>query len=81
MDHNQTIGTTPLRINDVDPIGSNSRTETLPGPTGTDWTVETAQTHQIPPIGSLKQDRASSHDRSSPPDQTSVPDRTSILEN
>ncbi|KAF3511137.1 hypothetical protein F2Q69_00005217 [Brassica cretica] len=29
MDPNQTIATTPSRINDVDPIGSDSRTETL----------------------------------------------------
>nr|VDC95807.1 unnamed protein product [Brassica oleracea] len=30
MDPNQTIGTTPSRINNVGPIGSDSRTETLP---------------------------------------------------
>ncbi|KAF2604455.1 hypothetical protein F2Q70_00026435 [Brassica cretica] len=35
MDPNQTIGATPSELDNVDPTGSNSRTETLPvGPTG-----------------------------------------------
>ncbi|KAF2595519.1 hypothetical protein F2Q68_00012207 [Brassica cretica] len=35
MDPNQTIGATPSGVDNVDPTGSNSRTETLPvGPTG-----------------------------------------------
>ncbi|KAL0649875.1 hypothetical protein Bca4012_092566 [Brassica carinata] len=48
---NVTTGTTPSRLNDVDPVGSDSRTETLTnGPTGTDRTVETTQMQGIPPI-------------------------------
>ncbi|KAF2568155.1 hypothetical protein F2Q70_00027563 [Brassica cretica] len=79
MDPNQTIGTMPSRVNDIDPIGSDSRTKTLPaGPKGTNGTVGTIQTQRIPPIGTTSQDRPSSHDRSSPPDRTSVPDQTSI---
>ncbi|KAF2592136.1 hypothetical protein F2Q70_00042533 [Brassica cretica] len=30
MDPNQTVRTTPSRVNDIDPIGSESRTETIP---------------------------------------------------
>ncbi|KAG5411239.1 hypothetical protein IGI04_007558 [Brassica rapa subsp. trilocularis] len=71
MDPNQTIGTTPSRIDNVDPAGSNSRTKALPvGPTGTDGTTGTTHTQQIPPIGTSNQERSSVHDRSSPPDRT-----------
>ena len=63
MDPNQTIDTTASRVNDVDPIRSDSRTETLPtGPTGTDGTAGTNQTQRIPSIGTSNQDRASSQD-------------------
>ncbi|KAF3569570.1 hypothetical protein DY000_02019986 [Brassica cretica] len=79
MDPNQTIGTKPSGIDNVDPTRSNSRTETLPvGPTGTDRTTGTTHTQQIPPIETSNQERSSVHDRSSPPDRTSVPERTSI---
>ncbi|KAF3569555.1 hypothetical protein DY000_02016182 [Brassica cretica] len=79
MDPNQTIGTTPSGIDNVDPPGSNSRTETLPvGPTGTDGTTGTTHTQQIPPIGTSTHERSSAQDRSSPPVRTSVPERTSI---
>ncbi|KAF3526283.1 hypothetical protein F2Q69_00048135 [Brassica cretica] len=48
MDPNQTIRTTPSRVDNVDPIGSDPRTETLPtGPTATDGTTGTAQAQQI----------------------------------
>ncbi|WZZ60569.1 hypothetical protein YC2023_060676 [Brassica napus] len=71
MDPNQTIETTPSRINNVDPTGSNSRTETLPvGPTGTDGMTGMTHTQQIPPIGTSNQERSSVYDRSSPPDRT-----------
>ncbi|KAL0689563.1 hypothetical protein Bca4012_089241 [Brassica carinata] len=79
MDPNQTIGATPSGVDNVDPTGSNLRTETLPiGPTGTDRMTRTNQTQQIPPIGTSNQERSSIHDRSSPPNRTSVPERTSI---
>ncbi|KAF2610522.1 hypothetical protein F2Q70_00012324 [Brassica cretica] len=40
MDPNQTFGTVPSGIDNADPTGSNSRTETLPvGPMGTDGTT------------------------------------------
>ncbi|KAF2563669.1 hypothetical protein F2Q70_00017421 [Brassica cretica] len=58
-------------MDNIDPTGSNSRTDTLPiGPTGTDGTTGTTHTQQIPPIGTSNQKRSSVHDRSSPPDRT-----------
>ncbi|KAG2255615.1 hypothetical protein Bca52824_074909 [Brassica carinata] len=79
MDPNQTIGTTPSGIDNVDPTGSNSRTGSLPiGPTGTDGTTGTTHTQQIPPIGTSNQERSSVHEPSSLPDRTSVSERTSI---
>ncbi|KAF3543059.1 hypothetical protein DY000_02008074 [Brassica cretica] len=79
LDPNQTIVTTASGVDNVDPIGSDSRTETLPtGPTGTDRMAGITQTQRITPIGASNQDRPPGHDRSSPPDRTSVPDRTTI---
>ncbi|KAF3516909.1 hypothetical protein DY000_02058876 [Brassica cretica] len=70
MDPNQTVGTTPSRFNDIDPIGSDSGTETTPtGLTGANDATGTTQTQQITPIGT------SSQDRSPPINQTSIPER------
>jgi len=70
MDPNQTVGTTPSRVNDIDPIGSDSGTETIPtGSTGANDATGTTQTQRIPPIGT------SSQDRSLPINQTSIPER------
>uniref|UniRef100_M4DZQ0 Uncharacterized protein n=1 Tax=Brassica campestris TaxID=3711 RepID=M4DZQ0_BRACM len=66
-------GTTPSEVENVDPVGSDSRTETLPtGPTNTGGTAGITKTQRIPPIGASNQDRASGHDQSSPSDRTSV---------
>ena len=71
MDPNQTVGTMPSGIDNIDPTGSNSRTDTLPvGPTGADGTTGTTHTQQNPPIGTLNQEQSSVHYRSSPPDRT-----------
>ncbi|KAF2614208.1 hypothetical protein F2Q70_00012471 [Brassica cretica] len=69
MDPIQAIGTTPSRVNDVDPTGSDSGTETVPsGPTGASSATETTQAQRISPIGT------SNHDRSPSIDQTSIPE-------
>ncbi|KAF3591431.1 hypothetical protein DY000_02020848 [Brassica cretica] len=45
MDPNQTVGTTPSRVNDIDPIGSDSGTEATPtGLTGANDATRTTQT-------------------------------------
>ena len=76
MDPNQTVGTTPLRVNDIDHVGSDSGTETLPtGPTRADGATGTTQTQQIPPIGTSSQDQFSPNERTSIPDRTSIPER------
>uniref|UniRef100_A0A0D3CQU6 Retrotransposon gag domain-containing protein n=1 Tax=Brassica oleracea var. oleracea TaxID=109376 RepID=A0A0D3CQU6_BRAOL len=70
MDPNQTTGTAPSRVNDIDPIGPDSGNGVTPtGLTGANDTTETAQTQRIPPIGT------SSQDRSPPINQTSIPER------
>ncbi|KAF3545691.1 hypothetical protein DY000_02009258 [Brassica cretica] len=70
MDPNQTTGTTPSRINEIDPIGPDSGAGVTPtGLTGANDATETAQTQRIPPIGT------SSQDRSLPINQTSIPKR------
>ncbi|KAG2259209.1 hypothetical protein Bca52824_078503 [Brassica carinata] len=70
MDPNQAIGTTPSRVNDVDPTGSDSGTETVPsGPTRASGATGTTQAQRIPLIGILNQDRFPSID------QTSIPER------
>ncbi|KAF2619432.1 hypothetical protein F2Q68_00039494 [Brassica cretica] len=70
MDPNQTVGTTPSGVNDIDPIGSDSETETTPtGLTEANDATGTTQTQQIPLIGTLNQDR------SLPINQTSIPER------
>ncbi|KAF2556283.1 hypothetical protein F2Q68_00014204 [Brassica cretica] len=71
MDPNQTVGTMPSGIDNIDPTRSNSRTDTLPvGPTSADGTTGTTHTQQNPPIGTSNQERSSVHYRSSPPDRT-----------
>ncbi|KAF3541605.1 hypothetical protein F2Q69_00024075 [Brassica cretica] len=76
QDPNQTVGTTPSRVNDIDHVGSDSGTETLPtGPTRADGATGTTQTQQIPPIGTPSQDRFSPNERTSIPDRTSIPER------
>ncbi|KAF2598494.1 hypothetical protein F2Q68_00009710 [Brassica cretica] len=71
MDPNQTIGTTPSGIDNIDPNRSDSRTDTLHvGPTGADGTTGTTHTQQIPPIGTSNHEQTSVHNRSSPPDRT-----------
>ncbi|KAF3524109.1 hypothetical protein F2Q69_00046209 [Brassica cretica] len=70
MDPNQTAGTTPSRVNDIDLIGSDSGTEVTPtGSTGANDATGTTQTQQIPPIATSSQDR-------SPPIATSSQDRS-----
>ncbi|WZZ32279.1 hypothetical protein YC2023_015680 [Brassica napus] len=75
MDPNQTVGTTPSRVNDIDPIGFDSigfdsGTEVTPtGLTGANDATGTTQTQRIPPIGTSIQDR------SLPINQTSIPER------
>ena len=75
MDPNQTVGTTPSRVNDIDPIGFDSigfdsGTEATPtGLTGANDATGTTQTQRIPPIGTSIQDR------SLPINQTSIPER------
>ncbi|KAF2573036.1 hypothetical protein F2Q70_00004069 [Brassica cretica] len=70
MDPNQTTGTTPPRVNDIDPIGSDSGTEVTPtGLTGANDATGTTQTQRIPSIAT------SSQDRSLPINQTSIPER------
>ncbi|KAF3507479.1 hypothetical protein F2Q69_00008766 [Brassica cretica] len=67
MDPNQTTGTTPSRINEIDPIGPDSSAGVTPtGLTGANDATETAQTQRIPPIGT------SGQDRSLPINQTSI---------
>ncbi|KAF3522287.1 hypothetical protein F2Q69_00046399 [Brassica cretica] len=69
MDTNQTVGTTPSRVNDTDPIGSDSGTETIQaGMMGVNDAIGTTQTQRIPPIGT------SSQDRSLPINQISIPE-------
>ncbi|KAF2608562.1 hypothetical protein F2Q68_00043214 [Brassica cretica] len=70
MDPNQTAGTTPSRVNDIDLIGSDSGTEVTPtGSTGANDATGTTQMQQIPLIAT------SSQDRSLPINQTSIPER------
>ncbi|KAF3582470.1 hypothetical protein DY000_02031633 [Brassica cretica] len=70
MDLNQTTGTTPSGINDIDPIGPDlGAGETPTGLTGANDATETAPTQRIPHIGT------SSQDRSLPINQTSIPER------
>ena len=70
MNPNKTTGTTPSRVNNIDPIGSDSGTEVTPtGLTGANDATGTTQTQQIPPIAT------SSQDRSLPINQTSIPER------
>ncbi|KAF2562272.1 hypothetical protein F2Q70_00015088 [Brassica cretica] len=57
MDPNQTSGTTPSGINDIDPIGSNSPAGVTPvGLMGNTDATGTAPTQRIPPIGTSSQD-------------------------
>ncbi|KAF3610555.1 hypothetical protein DY000_02048766 [Brassica cretica] len=64
MDPSQAIGTTPSRVNDVDPTGSDSGKETVPsGPTGASGATGTTQAQRIPPIGTSNQDRQSADDQ------------------
>ncbi|KAF3586853.1 hypothetical protein F2Q69_00031064 [Brassica cretica] len=70
MDPNQTIGTAPSRVNNIDPVGSDLGTGVIPtGLTGANDATKTAQTQRIPTI------RTSSQDRSLPINQTSIPER------
>ncbi|KAF2604972.1 hypothetical protein F2Q70_00027812 [Brassica cretica] len=70
MDLKQTVGTTPSRVNDIDPIRYNSAIEVTPtGLTGANDATGTTHTQRIPPIGT------SSQDRSLPINQTSIPER------
>ncbi|KAF3582802.1 hypothetical protein DY000_02031779 [Brassica cretica] len=63
---NQTVGTTPSRVNDI--TGSDSGTKATPtGLTGANDATGTTQTQRIPPIWT------SSQDRSLPINQTSIP--------
>ncbi|KAF2569732.1 hypothetical protein F2Q68_00025596 [Brassica cretica] len=71
MDPNQTSGTTPSGINDIDLIGSNSPAGVTPvGLTRTTDATGTTPTQHIPPIGT------SSQDRSLPINQTTIPEQT-----
>ena len=71
MDSNQTTGTAPSGVNDIDPVGSNSPAEvTQVGLTGTTDAAGTALTQRIPPIGT------SSQDRSPPINQPTIPEQT-----
>ncbi|KAF3559132.1 hypothetical protein F2Q69_00036347 [Brassica cretica] len=57
MDPNQTTGTTPSRINDINPLGPDSGAGVTPtGLTGANDATETAKTQRIPPIGTSSQD-------------------------
>ncbi|KAF3499698.1 hypothetical protein F2Q69_00043007 [Brassica cretica] len=59
MDPNQTTGTAPSRVNDIDPVGPDSGTGVTPnGLTGAIDATETAQMQRIPPIGTSSQDRS-----------------------
>ncbi|KAG2278475.1 hypothetical protein Bca52824_061030 [Brassica carinata] len=71
MDPNQTTGTTPSGVNDIDPIGPDSGAGVTPtGLTGANDATKTADPMQrIPPIGT------SSQDRSLPINKTSIPER------
>ncbi|KAF2581038.1 hypothetical protein F2Q68_00005564 [Brassica cretica] len=70
MDPSQATRTTPSRVNDVDPMGSDSGTETVPsGPTGASGATGMTHAQRIPPIGTSNQDRSPSID------QTSIPER------
>ncbi|KAF3562552.1 hypothetical protein DY000_02018373 [Brassica cretica] len=70
MDPNKTTRTTPSRVNNIDPIGSDSGTEVTPaGLTGANDATGTTQTQQIPPTAT------SSQDRSLLINQTSIPER------
>ncbi|KAF2575556.1 hypothetical protein F2Q70_00004079 [Brassica cretica] len=70
MDPNQTTGTAPSRVNDIDPVRPDSGTGVTPtGLTGAIDATETAQMQRIPPIGTLSQDRSLSIN------QTSIPER------
>ncbi|KAF2570276.1 hypothetical protein F2Q70_00002930 [Brassica cretica] len=79
MDPNQTVGTTPSRVNDIDPIGSDSGTKaTLTGLTGANDATETTQTQRIPLIGTSSQDRSLPINQTSiSPDQSDIDPRTS----
>ena len=71
MDPNQTTGTTPSGIKDIDPVGSNLPAGvTEVGSTGTTDATGTALMQRIPPIGT------SSQDRSPPISQTTIPEQT-----
>ncbi|KAF3488121.1 hypothetical protein F2Q69_00054470 [Brassica cretica] len=59
MDPNQTTGTTPSEVNDIDPIGPDSEAGvTQTGLSGANDATETAPTQRIPPIGTSSQDRS-----------------------
>ncbi|KAF2590186.1 hypothetical protein F2Q70_00039690 [Brassica cretica] len=69
MDPNQTSGTTPSRINDNDPIRSNSPAGVTPVElTGTADATGTAPTKGIPSI------ETSSQDQPPPINQTTIPE-------
>jgi len=70
MDPNQTTGTAPSTVNDINLVGPDSETGVIPtGLAGTNDATETAPTQQIPPI------ETSSQDRSLPINQTSISER------
>ncbi|KAF3603923.1 hypothetical protein F2Q69_00036382 [Brassica cretica] len=57
MDPTQTTGTTPSRVNDIDPIGSNSGTKVTPTRLmGANDATGTTQTQRNPPIATSSQD-------------------------
>ncbi|KAF3500499.1 hypothetical protein F2Q69_00041382 [Brassica cretica] len=65
-DPSRAIRTTPSRVNDIDPTGSDSGTKTVPsGPTGASGATGTTQAQRIPPIGTSNQDRSPSIDQTS----------------
>lgn len=70
MDPNQTTGTAPSTVNDINLVGPDSETGVIPtGLAGTNDATQTAPTQQIPPI------ETSSQDRSLPINQTSISER------
>ncbi|KAG2250126.1 hypothetical protein Bca52824_080262 [Brassica carinata] len=70
MDPNQTTGTAPLTVNDINPVGPDLGTRVTPiGLAGANDATETAPTQQIPPI------ETSCQDGSLPINQTSISER------
>ncbi|KAF3502230.1 hypothetical protein F2Q69_00041380 [Brassica cretica] len=65
-DLSQAIRTTPSRVHEVDPTGSDSGTKTVPsGPTGASGATGMTQAQRIPPTGTSNQDRSPSIDQTS----------------